>query len=639
MSAVIIDIRLARSVEAANLDAMPVSATAAENGAFNVISRYGDVSWDFYPFIPQHNIGRASKRINWAIKLPDGSRLTDPQNRVLLESSKAYIWSLFADPVDGRKRPSLLTLCEKTASLVPLLRWMCSMGIRRFEDLAGHTLQYVPVAKLNIDGSPSVPHTVTTKLFILEELYLQRDKLADALHVHPWPDDSALSIAGERRTHAHRLPTTEFIPDDIARLIAEAALQYVRVKGSAILAARDALAEARIDNGGRSGGTLHRYLASVAKAHGFNNVGHVSEEVGQLRTACYICIDMFSGLRDSEMMSLEEDCLSSSKSMDGTIDVLWLHGTIYKTGLRAKKWMVPAVVGEAVAILTRLTSPLRNALYNEEKILLAQAGAITVPASGQRVRRRLDEIQAQKRTLFLCKQSSGGVRTLAGQTINRNLKEFCASLNIRGVDGQFYPLSSHQFRRTYARFIAKAELGDLLTLQHHFGHWSLDMTALYADGAPDEYQADTELLEMVTAEKRVRQTEVMASYLDSDAPIANGAHWLESWRSTVRTAENKEQLIAEYAGTITLNGTGHSWCVGNAKGVGCGGLCVFEAQMCVDCNHGIIGQEHRPVWEGIRDQQLEAMAIGDLGESGKARAQQILVKAEKVLQRLDGEST
>ena len=73
MSAVIIDIRLARSVEAANLDAMPVSATAAENGAFNVISRYGDVSWDFYPFIPQHNIGRASKRINWAIKLPDGN--------------------------------------------------------------------------------------------------------------------------------------------------------------------------------------------------------------------------------------------------------------------------------------------------------------------------------------------------------------------------------------------------------------------------------------------------------------------------------------------------------------------------------------------------------------------------------------
>jgi hypothetical protein len=96
-------------------------------------------------------------------------------------------------------------------------------------------------------------------------------------------------------------------------------------------------------------------------------------------------------------------------------------------------------------------------------------------------------------------------------------------------------------------------------------------------------------------------------------------------------------LIAEYAGTITLNGTGHSWCVGNAKGTGCGGLCIFESQMCVDCNYGIIGPEHRPVWEAIRDQQKEALALDDMGVSGRGRSQKILQYAEKVLRRLDGE--
>ena len=122
----------------------------------------------------------------------------------------------------------------------------------------------------------------------------------------------------------------------------------------------------------------------------------------------------------------------------------------------------------------------------------------------------------------------------------------------------------------------------------------------------------------------------MGGYLDSDAPLANGGHWLKQWRSTVRTAPNKEALIAEYAGSFTLNGTGHSWCVGNAKGAGCGGLCVFESQMCVDCNFGIIGQEHRPVWEGIRDQQKEALALDDMGLGGRTRAQSILDYAEKV---------
>ena len=60
---------------------------------------------------------------------------------------------------------------------------MFEMGLRRFEDLSGHTLQYVPAARLNLNGSAAVPHTVATKLFIVEDLYLQRDKLDDALFI------------------------------------------------------------------------------------------------------------------------------------------------------------------------------------------------------------------------------------------------------------------------------------------------------------------------------------------------------------------------------------------------------------------------------------------------------------------------
>ncbi len=165
------------------------------------------------------------------------------------------------------------------------------------------------------------------------------------------------------------------------------------------------------------------------------------------------------------------------------------------------------------------------------------------------------------------------------------------------------------------------------------------MTTYYADGGADEYEADTELLEMVSKEKVDRQGKIIGGYLDSDTPLANGGHWLKDWRASVRTAANKEELIKEYAGTITLNGTGHSWCVGNARGTGCGGLCVFEAQMCVECNYGIIGQEHRSAWEGIREQQMEALALDDMGPGGRARSKNILNYAEKVLRRLNGQES
>ena len=63
---------------------------------------------------------------------------------------------------------------------------------------------------------------------------------------------------------------------------------------------------------------------------------------------------------------------------------------------------------------------------------------------------------------------------------------------------------------------------------------------------------------------------------------------------------------------------------------------MHPSAMCVDCRYGIIGAEHRAVWEGIRDQQIEVLELNDVGESGRARAQHILDAAQTVLKRLDG---
>jgi hypothetical protein len=134
----------------------------------------------------------------------------------------------------------------------------------------------------------------------------------------------------------------------------------------------------------------------------------------------------------------------------------------------------------------------------------------------------------------------------------------------------------------------------------------------------------------------VTKFQIVSDLLTGDAPLATGHAWLSQWRSQLQTAKNKEELIRRYSSSISINGTDHSWCVGNAKGMGCGGLCIFEAQSCVDCRFGVIGKEHRSVWEGIRDQQGEVLALNDVGPGGKARASQILATSLKVLSRLDG---
>lgn len=618
---------------------LPISMTIDADGNLIVVSRFEDAVWDFWPYIPQENLSPSYKRITWGVTLLDGILLTDPRHAELLENTKDFIWSLWVDPIDGRKRPVMKTLISKFKNMIPLLRWMVSQGMTRFSQLDGRTWDYVSVAKMGAKNEHVSETTLSHRLQILEDLYLQREKLKDALSIHPWPEQTHGSLAGIKQTGGY-LPRTERIPDRVAKELIQAALDYVEKKANTLLDARDAMDAAT--NTGRLAGLTEAHISSyyrsdAARVYGFSGARELNDELRCLRNACYIIINFFSGIRNSEMESLEINSISPGKSHDKSIDLLWLHGTIYKTGQRPYKWLVPPVVERAVRVMERYSEPLRAKLSAEEAGLIKDLERAT-DRKKPPIAQRLDTVRHQKNKLFLGERPRDHrqIQVLSNAAINYQLKQFCRELSILGDDGEPWPLASHQFRRTYAYFVASSELGDLHYLREHFGHWSIDMTLLYAQGATDEFEIDSDLLHEIIAAKREKQESILGSYVDSDAPLANGEHWLGEWRRTVRAAINKDELIRELSGTITLNGTGHSWCVGSTKGTGCGGLCVFEADMCVDCNFGIIGPEHLPVWKEIARQQTEALALPDMGVPAKVLTQRILEKARKVITKLEG---
>lgn len=632
-------LKLIRTVSPARRGAFVISLAPSPEGSTIVVSRFADPVWQFYAYMLQESRSLSHKSIDWGIRLPDGLLLTDPEHADLLFSAKAFVWSLFADPVEGRRRPSMSTLITRTKVLTFLLRWMVGRSLTSFSSLAGYTLAYAGAAGTS-NGNAVSTTTLQHRLQIVEDLFAQRGKLEDALQAHPWPGESIASLSGSRNDSRRYVPKTDPIPERITGELARIAIDYIRNRGSTILAARDAK-EGAMQAKRRAGygrDTIKAARKQTVREWGYEDARKLTTDVGRLRMACFIAIGLFSGMRQSEIMSLGEDCIAHRPSRDGSCEVIWLDGTIYKTGVRPKAWQVPPVVEEAVRVLAQLTASLRKALREEVDDLRVRI-PLAVGKGKSRLVQRLTIVERHQDKLFVSKapRAKNAISVLSAASMYNELRRFCVDHDVRGDDGHPYPLHCHQFRRTYARFMARAALGDLLTLRDHFGHWSLDMTVYYADGVSQEYAADQELLDMIATEKQLRQTEIVRGYLESDAPLANGGDWLGQWRTRVRTATSKEALMAEYAGSITLNGTGHSWCVGNARGTGCGGLCVFEAPMCVDCRYGIIGPEHRPVWEGIRDQQLEVLALNDVGESGRARARRILDAAQTVLKRLDGE--
>lgn len=618
---------------------LPVSKVIDTEGNHITISRYEDDVWDFWPYITRENAKDGEKRVIWGIALPGGTKLTDEKHYHLLVSAKDFVWSLHVDPIDGSKRPSMKTLISLIANLAFLLRWMVSNGIDRFSQLAGRTHEYVIAAR---NGGADAKTTVMRRLLLVEKLHAQAGKIDDFLPEHPWPLESAYILAGIDQRMAHRIPKTLVIPDETFIQLAKRAIEYIDDQAKDILSIQTEAEEAMTATR-RRGVTDKIYIygfgTNVARAHGYPGLRELGVEISMLKTACYICINMFSGLRNSEMMSLDSECITRERSIDESYDCIWLHGTIYKTGQRPHKWLVPPIVERAVNLAKLLGAPFREMLETEAIRLEQQLQGSAKTADVRRAK-RLSEIHQTRNKLFLSARFSkqGSVATVpSNSAVNNWLKDFCHHRNILGPDGEPWNLTCHQFRRTFAYNYARSELGDLLYLKEHYGHWSLDMTMLYVDGGADEYQIDNGLLDDVVRAKQQRQSEILATYLESDAPLANGDEWLSTWRPMVRTAKNKDELIRELSGTITLNGTGHSWCAGNAKGGNCGGLCIFEADMCVDCNTAIIGPEHLPVWREIAKQQQLVLELPDMGVPAKSRARRILSKANQVIAELNGQ--
>ncbi|GGI53213.1 hypothetical protein [Oxalicibacterium solurbis] len=451
-----LDLRPAKEFSMEEKLNMPVSLATQPDGKTIVVSRFKDEVWDFYPYIPQENRARGSKHLDWRINLHDGSKLTDEQHKNLLHSSKEFIWSLFSEPVEGRSRAHMNTLIGKKESLIPLLRWMVKNGIDQFADLAGRSNEVLQVMRLKIDGHElAADSTVAKRLIMYESLFHQRDKIHDALQENPWKHETAVSLAGLSLKGDKRKPRTNFIPDEIVPQIANAAIEYVQVKSRKILAGFNStkLAGEKVSSVKASSDrtpTNKTLKVAESKARtiaarnaGFKTSNALKTEVIRLRTACYIVICMFSGIRDSEMMSLGANCIVKKRSRDNTFDVIYMHGTIYKTGKRPKAWQVPPIVVEAVDVLKTLSAGMRSTLALEEVKINEKLGS-QFEKNKAALLKRLDVVQRQKDKLFLARSYRVGapISVLTGASMFKDLRNFCVSQGIRNKDGLPYPLHS-----------------------------------------------------------------------------------------------------------------------------------------------------------------------------------------------------
>jgi hypothetical protein len=196
-----------------------------------------------------------------------------------------------------------------------------------------------------------------------------------------------------------------------------------------------------------------------------------------LQAACYVVIAFLSGMRESEVKHLRRGCLSVQRDERGTpyrwiVSSLAFKGETDPTGVPAT-WVIGVPAARAIRILERLHQPGVDWLFGALRV---------VPGTSPSGRT--------------------GTATLTLAATNRQLNRlitwintYCAARGradgIPPIDGRSWQLTTRQFRRTLAWFIARRPGGTIagaIAYRHH----SIQMFEGYAGTSESGFRAEVE---------------------------------------------------------------------------------------------------------------------------------------------------
>jgi hypothetical protein len=393
--------------------------------AGHVLSRYGDHIWDFTPYIHINGTPKGKKKIDFSSLLfKDGSCLTDPQHSLLLAGGKAFLYVRLTvnSPISGKPLGASTIIQLWQRALHSLLHWMADAGLHCFADLSPEScLAYAAYTRTKVGRKRERLSAATLyDLFsCLEDLWTFRVHLPDALSQQPWSGRSSASLAGYSCIGGKDI-NTEQIADRLMVKLVQGALRYMMDGyGDRLLTCRDAR---------DCGRPIDDHLAQL----GLNNWLAAKKEITKLLTACYVIIDAFSGMRVSEVLSLETGCYYEHEGWDGAT-YGWLRGITYKLEENPKpgEWMVPPVVEQAVRMATRVTAPVRAKL--EKRIAALEAKLRDIRYLDDSLRQKdaetLNEMKKHRMGLFLAEHST--INTSSDASISTRLKAFARHLDLK----------------------------------------------------------------------------------------------------------------------------------------------------------------------------------------------------------------
>ncbi|WP_416050267.1 hypothetical protein [Cupriavidus basilensis] len=318
------------------------------DGSSVPLSYYGDLIWDYSPYLPHAARPKADKEIRWA-KTPSE----------WVESMKGAVSAFTFRKAPGGLQLDPGSIPKRVVTLNAFAKWCSAQRIKRFQDVRAFDLSRY-LQKLRDDGVYN--RTLALHVTILRKVYDLRAYLLDSFTDEAMAALRFSEVGPTWEPGANEDRRTELIPLAEAAKLFGAAQAHL-AQADLLLALRDEL-DASWNSSQLSRKNWGEFVKRprVVEA-GFQSVHKYESALADLRAAAYIVLAITTGCRVHELGDARVGCIYS-EVIDGQT-YWWLKSTTRKIGDGPERWLAPAVAEVAASVLERYSAPLRKRVLVE----------------------------------------------------------------------------------------------------------------------------------------------------------------------------------------------------------------------------------------------------------------------------------
>ncbi|WP_149136820.1 site-specific integrase [Cupriavidus campinensis] len=471
-----------------------------------------------------------------------------------------------------------------------LMAWMAARDLWRFSQLSpDHLLDFLTSisARHDPDGivaTSSLKHWLS----LFERMWHLRREYPASLRFDPAPLRLEVSLNIKSRDN---LPWKPLEESEALRLIRDA-LEWIDHHGNVVKSIVDRMWQERRRHVGLSRLARHQkvrtlymdldkeaWVGPIRASLDMEN-SPIDSVVTRLMTltegACIIALLFLVGMRSSELVRLDADCLCYEGEPDDRLG--YVYGFAAKKGGQRRRWVVAEPVAGVIRFLVELYKDIRHDAQ-QSALFLRKAQAAPIPLPDRTVHRMHASVLATKMAAF----ANAPYR--------------------RGPSQCGITLHPHMARKTFARFVVLRDKRALESLAYHYGHVYRSLT----DGS--YVGSDIALARLISEEDRKELAIALTDLLTSGHVGGKAARVLmrrfdprsEAPRLRGKKAVQSvvKRLIAE---GVQLAPCDWGYCVYSQSMSACGGdmrgpnEAGRSPDVCASCANFATTDRHRPYW-------------------------------------------